>query len=285
MAPVATTPAKVGTTNESQETAMLEIIDRSAAVPPGAPTGAYRLDYRSAVDGTTDWAVVCPGTRPVWVVVIHGHGSHADQLFTRADIRDAWLPALLASGAGIVTPNLRDNAWMSPAAATDLHALLAWLRSSHGARNFILFSGSMGGTSNLLYAALHPEDVAACVALGAATDLAGYDAWCQRQPAGSTQRDIGTAIETAYGATPAVAPELYQRHATLRQCGQLTMPVFFAHGGADALIPVGQARQLAAAMAARPTFEYVEIPGGDHDSPLWDRRALAFFVQQLGRFP
>ncbi|MFA5203125.1 MAG: alpha/beta fold hydrolase [Lentisphaeria bacterium] len=262
---------------------MLEILDRSAAVPPGAPAGAYRLDYRSAVDGTADWAVVCPGTLPIWVVMIHGHGSHGDQLFTRADIRDAWLPTLLAGGAGIVTPNLRDNAWMSPAAATDLCALLAWLRSSHGAHHFILFSGSMGGTSNLLYAALHPEDVAACVALGAATDLASYHAWCQSHPAGSVQREIGDAIVTAYGATPAAAPELFQRHSTLRQCARLTMPVFFAHGGADALIPVEQARQLAAAMADRPAFEYVEISGGDHDSPAWDRRALAFFDRQLAR--
>ncbi len=262
---------------------MLEIIDQSVAVPPGTPAGAYRLDYRSAVDGAADWAVVCPGALPVWVVMIHGHGSHGDQLFTRADIRDAWLPTLLASGAGIVTPNLRDNAWMSSAAATDLHALLAWLRRSHGAKKFILFSGSMGGTSNLLYAALYPEDVAACVALGAATDLASYYAWCQPHPAGSTQRGIGYAIVTAYGATPAAAPELYQRHSTVAQCARLTMPVFFAHGGADALIPVEQARQLAAAMAGRPTFEYVEIPGGGHDSPLWDRRALTFLTQQLDR--
>lgn len=263
---------------------MLEIIDRSAAVPPGAPAGAYRLDYRSAVDGAADWAVVCPGTRPAWVVMIHGHGSHGDQLFTRADIRDAWLPTLLAGGAGIVTPNLRDNAWMSPAAATDLHALLAWLRSAHRAQNFILFSGSMGGTSNLLYAALHPEDVAACVALGAATDLASYQAWCQPYPAGSIQREIGNAIVTAYGTTPAAAPELFQRHSAVRQGGRLTMPVFFAHGGADALIPVEQARQLADALAGRPTFEYVEVPDGNHDSPLWDRRALAFLDRQLACF-
>ena len=262
---------------------MLEIIDRSAAVPPGAPAGAYRLDYRSAVDGTADWAVVCPGTRPVWVVVIHGHGSHGDQLFTRADVRDAWLPALLAGGAGLVTPNLRDNAWMSPAAVTDLHALLAWLRSSHGAQNFILFSGSMGGTSNLLYAALHPEEVAACVALGAATDLASYHAWCQPHPAGSIQREIGDAIAAAYGATPAAAPDLFNRHSTIRQCNNLAMPVFFAHGGADALIPVEQARRLAAAMAGRLAFEYVEIPDGNHDSPLWGPRALAFFARQFAR--
>ena len=45
------------------------------------------------------------------------------------------------------------------------------------------------------------------------------------------------------------------------------MPVYLAHGDADALIPVEQSRALAA-LCRSPRFRYREIPGGHHDSPL-----------------
>ena len=54
------------------------------------PSGISKLTYRSPVDGLEDWALLWPGTRAgAWLVFLHGHGSQGDQLFTRADIRDA----------------------------------------------------------------------------------------------------------------------------------------------------------------------------------------------------
>ena len=73
---------------------------------------------------------------------------------------------------------------MSPAAASDLHALLRFVRSEYGARAFLFFSGSMGGTSNLIYSVLHPADVQAAGALCPAVDLASYYAWCRARDAG-----------------------------------------------------------------------------------------------------
>ena len=137
----------------------------------------------------------------------------------------------------------------------------------------------MGGTGNLTYATLHPEDCAAVVALGATTDLAAYCGWCVSHTNG-IQPEIGQAIVRAYGGPPDKLPELYRRHSPLFNAERLTMPVFVAHGEQDALMPVAQARALAAKLKGRPTFTYVEITGGSHDAPLFCKEAIDWLLQQ-----
>lgn len=246
------------------------------------PSGLQRLEYQSAIDGFEDWALLLPGKNPSdWIIVLHGHGSGGDQLFTRRDIREAWLPHFLDSGAGIATFNLRGNAWMCPAAAADLHDFLQWMREEQCLQRTLFYSGSMGGTSNLIYAVLHPEDVNAVVALGAATDIPTYYAWCLQQTQ-KTPLAIAQAIETAYEGTPDTQKVLFKQHSTLQNAARLTMPVYLAHGAADVLIPVLQARNLAQAMRRQKYFYYSEISNGDHDAPLWDKGALDFLKREIG---
>jgi pimeloyl-ACP methyl ester carboxylesterase len=56
------------------------------------------------------------------------------------------------------------------------------------------------------------------------------------------------------------------------------MPIFFAHGEDDKLIPVEQARQLAETMKDKKTFQYTEIPNGGHDSPCFIQAAVDFLL-------
>ena len=231
------------------------------------PQGVLRMDYVSDADGHPDWAMLWPGRRSdLWIVVIHGHGARGDQLFTRQDIRERKLPEYRATEAGLLCPNLRGNAWMGPSAAADMRDLLAFLRAEHGMRKVIFSSGSMGATSNLIFAALHPGDVSGVVARAPATDLASYHAWC-RQQAKPVVHEIAAAIEAAYGGTPGRQPALYARHSALHHADRLVTPVALAHAADDDVIPVSQARALAGAMSGRPDFLYNEIPGGGHDAP------------------
>jgi dipeptidyl aminopeptidase/acylaminoacyl peptidase len=263
------------------ENAMLTVRE-SAAAPP-LPADVIRLDYTSRVDGVRDWALARPpATGGAWVVVLHGHGSHGDQLYTRADITEHWLGPLWGAGLGLLTPNLRDNAWMSPPAVDDLHDLVGWTRRRFKVGRFLFLSGSMGGTGNLIYAALHPEDCAAVAALGATTDLTAHHDWCMGF-AGGIQRQVGEAIEKAYGGPPAAAPERYRRHSPLFHADRLTMPIFLSHGESDALMPVDGIRQLAAQLKDRPDVVYLEIPHGNHDSPLFTRTAMEWLLRQAGR--
>jgi len=129
---------------------------------------------------------------------------------------------------------------------------------------FVFISGSMGGTGALIYAALHPEDVAAVAAMCPATDIASLHAYC----AGTDDvRFLAEAICSAYGGTPDEVPDVYDRHSALRHRDRLAMPIYIAHGSDDASIPVAESRALAAA-GIPGRLKYREIPGGHHDSPL-----------------
>ncbi len=249
----------------------------------GVPDGVQRVDYTGA-GGREDWALAWKpdGTSTTWLVNLHGHGSHGDQIFTRPDIRRDWLPLFRQAGLGILGCNLRDNAWMCPEAAADLHALLGWAREALGAKRFVLAGGSMGGSSVLPYAALHPEDVAAVVAVCPATDPASYYAWLRKRNAG-IHAEIADAIRTAYRGEPAERRAVYEAHSAVRNAARLTMPVFVGAGTRDELIPVSQARRLAGAMAEAPNYAYVEIPDGDHEAPLGlMAQGFAWVMKRIG---
>ncbi|MFA6107786.1 MAG: alpha/beta fold hydrolase [Candidatus Latescibacterota bacterium] len=248
---------------------------------PDLPGGILHLRYRSQVDGLEDWALLLPGLPGApWAVALHGHGSTGDQLFTRPDIREQWLAHYRHRGLGILSPHLRGNAWMCPAAAADLHDLIGWLRQAHGAQRLLFLSGSMGGTANLIYAALHPGEVSAVAALCPATDVGAYWRWCQAHAVGVVA-EIAAAIGQAYGGSPDQVPESYAAHGVLARVEVLTMPLLLAHGTADALIPVAQSRALADRLHGRPGFVYRELEGGDHDAPLHQAGLLAWLDQQL----
>jgi len=242
-----------------------------------------QLDYQSGVDGANDWALVRPPQDGVdtWIVCIHGHGSHGDQLYTRPDIRDLWLPNFQSLGFGIMTPNLRDNTWMAPAAADDLKDLITYLRTQYDAHRFIFASGSMGGTSNLIYAVLHPEDADAVIALCPASDLTSYYAWCRERNAGIIL-EIADAIESAYSGDPSRRQKIYNKHSAVKNCRQLTMPLYVVHGTSDPIIPVSQSRNLMDKMSGSPKLFYDEITNGGHDSPLsYMPNALDWIAAQL----
>lgn len=268
-----------------------------------AVKGLRRLNYISEVDGAADWALMLRASEVeageadeagasgeadetgavdvnananVWVVNLHGHGSAGDQLFTRQDIRTNWLPCFVDEGYSIVTPNLRGNAWMSPAAVADLHGLLSYLREHEGAERFVLVSGSMGGTGSLIYATQRPLDIAGVVALCPATDLPGYLAWTTGELERPVIKQIHDAIEASYGHDA----QMIAAHSVLGQVDQLTMPVCVIHGDDDAAIPVEQARQLAKAMAGHEAFSYRELAGGNHDAPLWEMATALAWVRE-----
>ncbi|MCM8769758.1 MAG: alpha/beta fold hydrolase [Candidatus Omnitrophica bacterium] len=246
------------------------------------PEGVWQLEYRSEVDGKTDWTLVQPRGSD-WLVKLHGHGSSGDQIYTREDLRKNWLPRFLEVGYSLCCPNLRGNAWMSPAAVADLKSLLDYLRSEFKARRFFFYSGSMGGSGNLIYAVVHPEDVSALVALCPATDLESYYRWCRQQKNPPVLEEIATAIEVSYGGPPETNREVYRQHSVWRNANRLTMPVFLVHGNADAIIPVAQSRLLAEKLKGKPDFFYLEIPNGHHDSPLELQEPL-FWLEEKRRW-
>ena len=235
-------------------------------VPASAAVNAERVEFISDFDGRRDWYLVVPGKpdQPC-CLNLHGHGSAGDQLWVRPDIRPN-LDAAVRKGMTILSPNLRGNAWMSPAAAADLAQIIASERQRRVWTKTLFVAGSMGGTSALAFAALRPDLVDGVVALGAATDVARYQAWCLAPDSpprtAAIRKAIAEAIEAAYGSADKTP------HSASANAVRLAMPIVLVHGELDETIPVEEARDLAAKMKEKRNFVYREIPGGNHDAPL-----------------
>lgn len=232
------------------------------------PPGTVRIEYRSAHDGATDWALFTPGApNKRTVVYLHGSFAHADQIYTRQDIRDFWLTRIRAGGHPLLAVNMRDTSYMSPAATRDLTDLLDHCEKAFGCRDYLLLGGSGGASSAMAYAVMHPGKIGGVIAMGMCDIFARLD-FARRSPNPVLQK-LAQVTAEAYGGTPEEKPEPYRERSVLAHPDRLTMPVVLTIGEKDALIPVAETRKIAEALKGRPNFTYVEIPGGDHDSALW----------------
>lgn len=224
------------------------------------PKGLLRVLFNG------DRNLLYPGENGIGVVCIHGHGSHEDQIFTGKNWPDltALKQKLLREGFGILSPNLFGNLWMAPKAVDTLAALIAHCRGKYGWRKIILDSGSMGASSNLVFAMLHPELVDAVCGSGQVTDLARYVRWCDSTAPDSPCHGIAAAIREAYGHSL----PLMEAHSAFLHVERLNMPLFLSHGALDAIIPVAESRALVGKLAEKKDLLFREIPNGDHDSSL-----------------
>ena len=220
-----------------------------------------RIEYTSCVDGTNDWYMLCDaGSGSDCLVYLHGHGSTGDQLFTRADIKTR-VPLIERLHLSVVSPNLRGNAWMCRAAVTDLAGILVACRERYGFRRYIFVSGSMGGSGAMIFAVRRPELVDALGVMGGATKLRRYLEFLRRGKL-SIHREIADAIEAHYTADD------YEAHDVSAQAEKLTMPLFYAHGTADGIMPVAEMYDLRDKLDGRPGKVFRAITHGGHDSPI-----------------
>ena len=235
-----------------------------------------RLTYTSRIDGTVDWYMLHDAGRGTdCLVYLHGHGSTGEQLFTRKDIQSR-LPLIERLNLSVVSPNLRGNAWMCPAAVDDLAQLLTDCRDRYGFRRYVFVSGSMGGTGALIFAVRHPELVAALGVMGGVTRIDRYREFLRR---GSRpiHREILDAIEAHYEAAD------YALHDVAAQAEKLTMPLVYHHGAADEIMPVSEMYDLRDRLGNKPAARFHAIPGGDHDAPIpYFGETLEGLLRQLG---
>lgn len=214
-----------------------------------------------------------PEHLPLLVIYLHGAASHQDQGLTAGIYQNAFgrlTEELSRRSAVYVCPEYRGGSWMGPAAEADMVQLLAALRGQYRPDKVILIGGSMGGTSALIYAVRHVDDMDGVLVLCPATEVAAmFDPFSEQFCA-------------SYGGSPAEVPELYQERSVRHHFSALAqMPVFLSHGTADALIPVAHSRWLNKALRQLGApVRYEEIFGGDHDAPLavdW-REAFDFLL-------
>jgi len=222
---------------------------------------AEKYIFTSSVDGMKgNYYLHNAGSGTACLVWLHGHGSLGDQPFTRKDVNELLAPMVKMYDLSLFSPDLRGNAWMSPAAAADLRDMLQLLKDQYGFSRFLFLSGSMGGTGALIFASLYPELVDGLGIMGGATDIARYREYC----AGRNDR---ISQEIVQAITENYSPEDFERHNVCSNFANLRMPLCFYHGADDTVMPVSEMLELEKRMKDFSSAEFKIVPG-THDAPL-----------------
>jgi len=105
--------------------------------------------------------------------------------------------------------------------------IIADVKKRHRVNRVFIAGGSMGGTSALIFATLHPELIAGVCALNPTANLVEY-------------AGFKDAIDTSYGSA-----EERQKRSPEFHADRLTMPLALTTGGQDTVVPPGSTLRLA----------------------------------------
>jgi outer membrane protein assembly factor BamB/pimeloyl-ACP methyl ester carboxylesterase len=235
------------------------------------------VSFKAAVDGTEQrYVLMLPqgfdATKTNHVLIaLHGHGSDRWQ-YARQDrgeckgARDA----AARHGMIFVSPDYRGNSWMGPQAEADVAQIIAELRARFKIGKVILAGGSMGGTSALTFAALHPELVDGVCSQNGLANFLGY----HQEAAG-----IAKAIVASFGGTETEQPAEYRRRSAEFHAEKFTMPVAITTGGRDTSVPPASALRLAEAIKKHnPRVLVIHRPETGHTTSYEDTVAALEFV-------
>lgn len=190
-------------------------------------------------------------------LVLHGWGSSAlDLLPLAAPLQDCGLDVLLVDARGHGRSD--DTIFMSmPRFADDARAALAWLRTQRGVppQRLVLVGHSVGAGACLLVAHTEP-DIAAVVCL---SGMADPRVMMRRLlQAGGVPRAFRAPV---LRVVEHLIGQRFRSFAPLQTLPQLSLPVLLLHGADDEVVPVAEARQLAAAAV---NAQLVILSGAGH---------------------
>jgi pimeloyl-ACP methyl ester carboxylesterase len=202
------------------------------------------------------------------LIALHGHGADRWQ-FVR-DPRDECKAArdVAAKHSMIyVSPDYRARtSWMGPKAEADVVQIISELRERFCVARVFICGGSMGGTSALTFAALHPELVAGAAAMNGTANLLEYE-------------NFQDAISESFGGAKTAIPAEYKKRSAEYWPERLTMPLGLAVGGQDQLVPPDSVRRLARILKRLDRdVLLIDRADGGHATNYADSAAILEFV-------
>lgn len=168
------------------------------------------------------------------LIALHGHGSDRWQ-YVLGDTGTCPGARAIARNHQMIyiSPDYRaKTSWMGPKAEADLIQIIGIVKEKFLVRRVILCGGSMGGSSTLTFAALHPDLIQGAAAFNGTANHVEYDQFQE-------------AISESFGGTKEQAPEEYRKRSAEFFPERFTMPVAITTGGKDTVVPPDSALRLA----------------------------------------
>ena len=235
------------------------------------------VSFRAVVDGSTQrYVLLLPQPFVAeqshhLMVALHGHGSDRWQ-FAKHDSGSPAAARAVGAKYGMiyVCPDYRaKTSWMGPAAEADVVQILRAMRDRYAIGKVFLVGGSMGATSALTFAALHPDLVDGVVACNGLANHLEYERFQE-------------AIVASFGGTKREIPVEYKRRSAEYHPEAFVMPVAFTTGGKDTSVPPDSVIRLAGILRKLDRrVLHIHRPEGGHSTTIPDAtEALEFVVQQ-----
>ncbi len=202
------------------------------------------------------------------VIALHGHGSDRWQFIqdSRGECKGVRDTAA-KHGAIVVSPDYRaKTSWMGPAAEADVVQIIHEVRARRKIKRTIVAGGSMGGTSAIIFAALHPELVDGVCSLNGTANMVSYARFTD-------------AISASYGGSVQSARPEYEKRSPELHPERLKMPCAFTTGGKDSVVPPDSTQRLVTALKSLDAKVFhIHRPEGGHATDLADTSAAMEFV-------
>lgn len=225
-------------------------------------------------DGSTQrYVLVYPkdfdADKPIdMLIALHGHGSDRWQFVkeTRDETRAA-RDAAAAHHMLFVSPDYRaKTSWMGPKAESDMLQMLEELKAKFHVGRVILSGGSMGGSSALTFAAMHPKLIDGVVSMNGTANHLEYERFQD-------------AIRESFGGAKAKIPLEYKKRSAEYWPERLTMPIAFTASGKDASVPPASVSRLAAVLKKlQPNVLFIYREQELHRTSYADAKAAYEFV-------
>ena len=202
------------------------------------------------------------------LIALHGHGSDRRQVIENPRDECRGMREIAAEYDMIlVSPDYRaTTSWMGPAAEADLVQIIVQLKEKYKVKRVFLCGGSMGGTSALAFAAMHPELIDGVAAMNPTANLLEYE-------------NFQDAIAESFGGTKTEIPLEYKNRSAEYWPERFTMPVGITASGKDDVVPPQSAMRLAKILKQLHRdilLVYREHAG--HDTNIEDTKTILKFV-------
>lgn len=206
------------------------------------------------------------------LIALHGHGSDRRQFAeNKRDECRAARDTAKKHGLIFISPDYRaTTSWMGPAAEADVVQIIEDLKKQFSVRHVIISGASMGGTSCLTFAALHPKLVDGVVSMNGTANHVEY-------------QNFQDAIAASFGGTKQQVPEEYKKRSAELHVEKLTMPIACTTGGLDKSVPSDSVLRMMEALKKQGrSVLLLHRPTGGHSTNYADgTEAYEFVIGKL----